>query len=85
MGGSKDPVTNSAANLLRLCGSGTTGCHGYIEANRSEALRLGHLVRQGQNPADVPVLLLQHGWCLLDNAGAVKPCPPPTDEQDDAA
>jgi hypothetical protein len=37
MGGSKDPQTNSPENLLLLCGSGTTGCHGYFESHRKEA------------------------------------------------
>lgn len=55
MGGSKDPATNSPANLLLLCGSGTTGCHGLVEANRAWALEKGLVVSQGRDPADVEI------------------------------
>ena len=57
MGGSKDPAAHSAANLLRVCGDGTRGCHGAIEADRAGAYSNGWLVRQGESPTDVPVLL----------------------------
>lgn len=68
MGGSRDPLTDSAANLLLLCGSGTTGCHGWVEANRAAARDLGLLVRQGEDPATVPVQLLR-GLVLLTSDG----------------
>lgn len=54
MGGSR--LANTAANLILLCGTGTTGCHGWIESNRTKAEKLGFLVRQGHNPALIPVL-----------------------------
>ena len=50
-GGSNDP-----ANLLHLCGSGTTGCHGYIESNRTVARANGWLLEFGQDPRIVPVI-----------------------------
>lgn len=68
MGGSKRPETNQASNLLLLCGSGTTGCHGTTEAARLDAIDAGRILRQGQTPADVPVLT-RHGLVLLDDAG----------------
>ena len=55
-GGSTAPRTNGAANLILLCGSGTTGCHGWVESNRTESYDLGYLVRRGSEPAAVPVL-----------------------------
>jgi hypothetical protein len=65
MGGSKDPLTNSPANLLLLCGSGTTGCHGWIESHRATAYELGLLVHGWQDPRAVPLLggvyLTDHG------------------------
>lgn len=64
MGGSKSPTTNSLSNLLLLCGSGTTGCHGLTESRRAEAIDLGYLVPQSQDPATVPVLL-RGRWVLL--------------------
>ena len=40
-------------NLMHVCGSGTTGCHGWIEHNRGEARRLGWLVPMGGKPEEV--------------------------------
>ena len=68
MGGSKDPAAHSAANLLRVCGDGTRGCHGMIESNRTASYENGRLVCQGDSPADVPVGL-RHGWVLLTEDG----------------
>lgn len=68
MGGSKDPAAHSPANLLRVCGDGTRGCHGMIESNRTVSYGTGRLVHQGDSPTDVPVLL-RHGWVLLTEDG----------------
>lgn len=35
---------NTMENLVHLCGSGTTGCHGWVEHNRPKAKDLGLLV-----------------------------------------
>ena len=69
MGGRRVEWINSPANLLLLCGSGTTGCHGHVEANRTEAYRNGWLVRASADPAAVPVLLEGGDWCLLTDDG----------------
>ena len=61
MGGTNDPSINSPANLIVLCGSGTTGCHGHVEVNRREA-------RKYVDPHDVPVQY-KDGLFLLDDAG----------------
>lgn len=55
MGGSKDPVTDCPANLVVLCGSGTTLCHGEVEADRAAARERGLLVWQSQDPREVPI------------------------------
>ena len=34
----------AVANLIILCGSGTTGCHGWVESQRREAREQGFLV-----------------------------------------
>ncbi len=68
MGGSKDPAARSPANLLRVCGDGTRGCHGMIESNRTVSYENGRLVRQGDSPTDVPVLL-RNRWTLLTEDG----------------
>lgn len=68
MGGSKRPETDLPANLLTLCGSGTTGCHGWVERNRGDALSAGFLLRQNQDPEEVPVQTIR-GRVLLTNDG----------------
>lgn len=60
-GGSRDAATNSPANLLLLCGSGITGCHGRVERDRSTAYVFGWLVRQGHDPETVPVWVWRRG------------------------
>lgn len=71
MGGSKDPVCGTAANGLFL----HPGCHAKIESNREQAYERGYLVRQGHNPAEVPV---QRGsiWYLLGEDGSLTPSSP---------
>ena len=65
MGGSKDPAINEPSNLLVICGSGTTGCHGYVESHRAEAYQNGWLVRTGYVPDTVPFIDAQGSWWLL--------------------
>lgn len=55
MGGTKDPKVSSPANLIVLCGSGTTGCHGDVESHRDKARERGLLLWRSQDPAKVPV------------------------------
>lgn len=88
MGGTRRADTNGMAALIVLCGSGTTGCHGWTEANPTLALERGYRVAQHQTPADVP--LVWHGaWVLLTDDGAVHHLPMPdvrpADVEDDQA
>jgi hypothetical protein len=71
MGGTSRPESNGPANLLLLCGSGTTGCHGRIESNRSEAYEKGWLVGQVNDPREVPVWISLFGSTpvLFDDNG----------------
>lgn len=55
MGGTRNPVINRVSNLMWLCGSGTTGCHGWVESHRAEAVESGWIVQGNRNPADVSV------------------------------
>jgi 5-methylcytosine-specific restriction protein A len=74
-GRGSDGLASSYAlsNLVVLCGSGTTGCHGWVESYRTQAEADGWLVRRGlQVPADVPVLY-RGRWVLLDDEGGVTP------------
>lgn len=62
-----------ASNLLRLCGSGTTGCHGWIESHPEHAMALGLWVPREQDPAVVPMfcapIQFALDWWLPDDAG----------------
>jgi hypothetical protein len=58
MGGTSDPRISSIANCLILCGTGTTGCHGWVESRRAMGEDLGYLIRREARiatPAGTPV------------------------------
>ena len=44
--------TNVLSNLMLVCGTGTSGCHGMIESQRTIAYDNGWLVRSGHVPAE---------------------------------
>ena len=67
-GGSKRPSTNLPANLILLCGTGVTGCHGWAESNRELAREAGYLLTQQQHP-DQEAVFTHRGWMLLDDEG----------------
>ena len=71
MGGSRDPLVHSAANQIRVCGTATSagGCHFYMESNRAEALEMGWLLHDNEDPTEKKVYIKQHGWVLLDIDG----------------
>lgn len=57
---------HSMANVVALCGSGTTGCHGWVHARPEESYRTGWLVKRlgADGPKDIPVLDLMGHWWL---------------------
>jgi len=69
MGGSQDE--GGPENLMALCGSGTMGCHGWIESHREEAHEQGWLLGKYEMAERVPVSYRGH-WCLLTKAGVVE-------------
>lgn len=71
MGGTRRPETDSPANLLAVCGSGTTGCHGWIESNRTSAYDAGLLLHQAAEPTCEPVLRLGVAVYLTNDGGIV--------------
>lgn len=68
MGGTKREWVNRASNGLVLCGSGTTGCHGYFESHRDLAVERGIILPSGLLPWQTPVYL-DREWFLLDDHG----------------
>lgn len=69
MGGSRNPVTNSAVNGVLLCGSGTTGCHGEVERDRLQAMADGWIVPDHEDPTLIPIRHVTLGLVWLDDAG----------------
>jgi len=69
MGGSSSLLINSPANIALLCGSGTSGCHGEVEAQRTKSYASGWLVRRGDDPAQTPILLYDQRWYVLTASG----------------
>ena len=48
--------TNDLWNLLHLCGSATTGCHGYVTQNPMVSDANGWTVPSWDDPSKVPVV-----------------------------
>lgn len=60
---------NRLSNLILMCGSGTTGCHGWAETQeRRIATDQGWFVKTGEDPAAKPVFT-RYGWIMLDDDG----------------
>ena len=64
---------HTPSNLILLCGSGTTGCHGWVHNHPKESYKQGWLVRSTLNPEKQPVTTSQYGRVLLTNEGTVTP------------
>lgn len=46
-----DPaVRDLPCNIVELCGSGTTGCHGWAHAHPAEAERFGYIIPSWRDP-----------------------------------
>lgn len=68
-------VISCITNCLILCGSGTTGCHGWAEKNRALAEDYGYIVRRGINPpAGIRIKRLNGTWWLLTRSGLAVEC-----------
>ena len=70
---------HTTSNLILLCGSGTTGCHGWAHAHPTNAHAAGYIVpATGRaTPEVIPVLVYwpgaepfqSHVWVILDGDG----------------
>ncbi len=61
MGGSKDPLISTPANGVPLCGSGTTGCHGWTERHPLDARLLGWALEAHEDQLAAP-FWTRFGW-----------------------
>lgn len=75
-------VDNSLSNLVTLCGSGTTGCHGWVHSHPGEAHTAGFIVSATETPANIMIErsirqedgTTRHTVCLLEaNGGIIAP------------
>lgn len=66
-------VDHSIQNVIILCGSGTTQCHGWVHANPSDARAGGWLLSGRQEPLAVPVLVAGQRWVYLTATGLYHP------------
>ena len=74
MGGDRRPETHAPGNLILLCGSGTTRCHGHVESYRDDAMKTGHAVSANKTPTLQPIDHAVHGRVLLDDEGGWTAC-----------
>lgn len=61
------------SNVVHVCGDGTTGCHGYIEANPVQARRARLWLYAGMDSLTTPAHMIfrgMRGWYLLDDEGS---------------
>lgn len=66
MGGSA--LLERPSNLVRLCGTGITGCHGFVESERALATTRGWLLGFLDDPETTPLRCFD-GWQLLSDTG----------------
>lgn len=52
----READADAVANIVLLCGSGTTGCHGWCHAHPNKARAEGWILWSGENPAGKPCL-----------------------------
>lgn len=73
-GGTTRPDTNLPANLILVCGTGTSLCHGRIERKRHEAQGFGWAIPLAAScPADWSVWTADRGRIYLDDDGSWRP------------
>lgn len=65
-----DDCTHAPCNAITLCGSGTTGCHGWVHAHPFEARAMGWIVSRHATPHDEPVHVRWLDWITLTCEGA---------------
>lgn len=79
MGGTDRVWINSPVNLLVMCGSALSGCHGLAERRDTMMNLRGFWLKSGQTPADTPVQLFDRTWVELTATGLYLPTSPPTE------
>jgi hypothetical protein len=74
MGGSRDTSTHTVANVVLVCGrDNKSGCHGDVHQHPFEARENGWTVRQGADPARIPILLHDGRTVFLGDSYSIFP------------
>lgn len=74
MGGtSRREVNEDLASLVTMCGSGTTGCHGWATEHPAEAYATGWAIRRSSRelPSEIPLVDLTGRQLFLTEEGHV--------------
>lgn len=73
-GGTSRPGANEPANLIVMCGTATTGCHGHIEVAKDSATARGFRLSLHIPDEDIPdfPVYTYRGKAWLDNDGGVR-------------
>jgi hypothetical protein len=74
---------HTVANLILLCGSGTTGCHGWVHSHPESSRAAGWIVRATGYilPEETPLQVLDQGvyiWVILNSQGKATRIPEET-------
>jgi hypothetical protein len=70
-GGDRRPDTHRPGNLLLLCGSGTTECHGVVHHQQTPARDEGFIVSRWADPVRIAFKSALWGWAFIDHAGRI--------------
>jgi hypothetical protein len=67
------PGLHETSNLILVCGSGDTGCHGEIHSQPAWAYSQGYLLHSWEDPLTTPINT-RFGWKLLTDDGKLNEC-----------
>lgn len=82
MGGRNRGDAARPSNIVTLCGTGTTGCHGWVESHRGQAYADGWLVHDWHDPATTPAHTRWGARLYTDRGTTTAPEPPVTTSKD---
>lgn len=63
------PDADRVENIVILCGTGTTGCHGWCHSHDREARATGWVVSSWDKPAERPLITLDQRMIMLTEDG----------------
>ncbi|MGO4143830.1 HNH endonuclease [Paenarthrobacter sp. YAF11_1] len=74
MGGTRSAAANQPANLLLVCGTATTECHGLIESQPVQATARGFRISSAADPEKLPYTdWTGREWSLTNDGRKLQP------------